>query len=418
MEDRNVKNKYVENKNIGVQGKDLKWFLIKNFLLIMVFIFISEELLNTAYRIWLAPFLENTLHISQLSVTAEGGSMMLLALQMLLFTAASFLPEVISRQVQAFISKSMGGLVRIDIASPMLEGVTHKGLIQLYYAAVIFIFLGLLVITLIPYVLSASWYYRVVSGKVNELIAAEKKQKEDYDRQRNLLLSDISHDIKTPITTICGYAGALNDGMVNDEDKKKEYLRSIYAKSMRVDELINLLLEYVQLDSSGFTLHKEKADLGEMLRENIALLYADFEEKNMTLEIDIPEQEFSYEMDKVQMGRAVVNILSNAVKYNGAGTKVAVSLRVRKSKVNSSDTNVTNGYIIRITDNGEPIDETLAEHIFEPFSRGDKARNTRGGSGLGLSISHKIVQMHGGELKLERECADGYVKAFVISLGK
>lgn len=408
----------MENKNIGVQGKDLKWFLIKNFLLIMVFIFISEELLNTIYRLVIAPFLENTLHISQLSVTAKSGSMMLLALQMLLFTAASFLPEVISRQVQTLISKSMGGLVRIDIVSPMLEGVTHKGLIQLYYAAVIFIFMGLLVITLIPYVLSAYWYYRTVSGKVNELIAAEKKQKEAYDRQRNLLLSDISHDIKTPITTICGYAGALNDGMVNDEDKKKEYLRSIYAKSMRVDELINLLLEYVQLDSSGFTLHKEKADLGEMLRENIALLYADFEEKDITLEIDIPEQEFPYEMDKVQMGRAVVNILSNAVKYNGAGTKVSVSLRVRKSKVNNSDTNVINDYTIRIADNGEPIDETLAEHIFEPFSRGDKARNSRGGSGLGLSISHKIVKMHGGELKLEQGSMDGYVKAFVISLGK
>ncbi len=81
--------------------------------------------------------------------------------------------------------------------------------------------------------------------------------------------------------------------------------------------------------------------------------------------------------------------------------------------------NVKDGlYQIRIADDGTVIDETLAEHIFEPFARGDKARNTRGGNGLGLSISYKIVQMHGGKLQLDRECEDGYVKAFLIILKK
>ena len=188
---------------------------------------------------------------------------------------------------------------------------------------------------------------------------------------------------------------------------------------MRMDELINLLLEYVQLDSSGFELHKEKADLGEMLRENIALMYSDFEENDIKLEIDIPEQEFPYEMDKVQMGRAVVNILTNAVKYNGKGTKLSISLCSDTnpgSSANDTDTTKDKIYQIRIADNGASIDETLAEHIFEPFSRGDRARNSSGGSGLGLSISSKIVQMHGGKLQLDRNCEDGYVKAFLISL--
>ena len=233
------------------------------------------------------------------------------------------------------------------------------------------------------------------------------------------MLSDIAHDIKTPITTICGYARALSDNVVSDEEKKQEYLQSIYTKSMRMDELINLLLEYVQLDSSGFELHKEKADLGEMLRENIALMYSDFEEKNMKLEIDIPEQKFPYEMDKVQMGRAVVNILANAVKYNGKGARLSVSICADMNPSGSDDnidTTKDNIYQIRIADDGASIDETLAEHIFEPFSRGDSARNTSGGSGLGLSISSKIVQMHGGKLQLERKCEDGYVKAFLISL--
>lgn len=411
----------MEVQYVGVRTKDLKWFLIKRFLCIMGFIFISEELLNMVYRLWIGPFLTSTLHIRQLSVTAGGGSVMLLALQMLLLSAATFLPKAVAGWVQAIIGKSMGGLLHVDIDSPILEGVTNRGMIQIYHAAVILIFLGLLFIALLPYMVSAYWYYRAVSKKVDELLLAEKEQKEVYDKQRNLMLSDIAHDIKTPITTIYGYARALSDNVVSDEEKKKEYLQSIYTKSMRMDELINLLLEYVQLDSSGFELHKEKADLGEMLRENIALMYSDFEENNMKLEIDIPEQEFPYEMDKVQMGRAVVNILTNAVKYNGKGTSLSISLCSDTNPRGSADgmgTAKDNIYQIRIADDGAAIDETLAEHIFEPFSRGDSARNTGGGSGLGLSISAKIVQMHDGILQLDRECDDGYIKAFLISLKK
>lgn len=122
----------------------------------------------------------------------------------------------------------------------------------------------------------------------------------------------------------------------------------------------------------------------------------------MELDIDIPEQEFPYEMDRVQIGRAIGNILTNAVRYNEKGTRIRISLQ--------------EGFQIRIADNGIPIEDELAEHIFEPFTRGDKTRSTGGGSGLGLSISAKIIQMHGGELCLERECRDGMEKAFVITL--
>ena len=409
----------MEVQNAKVRTKDLKWFLIKRFLLIMMFIFISEELLNMAYRLWLGTFLVETLHIRQLSVTTGDGSVMLLALQMLLLSVATFLPKAIGGWVQTLIGKSMGGLLHVDIDSPVLESITNRGMIKLYYAAVIIIFLGLLFLTLLPYLVSAYWYYRAISKKVHELLLAEKAQREAYDKQRNLMLSDIAHDIKTPITTICGYSRALSDNVVSDEEKRQEYLQSIYTKSMRMDELINLLLEYVQLDSSGFELHKEKADMGEMLRENIALMYSDFEENDIKLEIDIPEQEFPYEMDKVQMGRAVVNILTNAVKYNGKGTKLSISLCSDTnpgSSADDTDTTKDKIYQIRIADNGASIDEALAEHIFEPFSRGDRARNSSGGSGLGLSISSKIVQMHGGKLQLDRSCEDGYVKAFLISL--
>jgi len=391
----------MEAKNGRTGAKSLKWFLLQRFLLIMMFIYVSEELLSMVYRLAVAPFLVETMHI-QFSVTASDGSIILIMLQMILLSAAALLPDRMAAWVQASIGQKMENGLRVDITSPILAGVTDSRLIELYQVAVIFIFLILLAVTLLPYLISAYWYYRAVSGKMKELLAEEKERKDAYDRQRNLLLSDIAHDIRTPLTTVCGYARALVDDMVMQEEKKKEYLRAIYAKSLRMDDLIALLFEYVKMDSDGFSLHKEKADLGELLRENIALLYADFEENGIELEIGIPERAFPCEIDKVQMGRAITNILTNAVRYNEKGTKVCVSLN--------------EAYQLCIADNGTPIEDELAGHIFEPFTRGDEARSTSGGSGLGLSISERIVRMHGGELRLERQCPDGMVKAFVISL--
>ncbi|MCH5249138.1 MAG: HAMP domain-containing histidine kinase [Lachnospiraceae bacterium] len=383
--------------------QSLKWFLIRRFVIIMLFIFICEELLSMAYRVWIAPLLVDTMHVEILTVTTDDGNLMLLTLKILFLAGVALLPENISRVIQAMTGINLETGMRINITSSLLDGVSPM-IARLYQFAVIIIFALLLIITLLPYIISAYWYYKTVSGKVGELLQAQEEQQEEYDRQRNLLLSDIAHDIKTPITTVSGYARALADGVVPDEEKRKEYLNAIYAKSIRVDELINLLFEYVRLDSSGFKLNKEPVDPGELLRENIALLYSDFEEKGMQLEIDIPEKEVIFELDKIQFSRVIANILTNSVKYNGANTKVRIKL------------NIEPHIQIIIADNGIPIDDELAMHIFEPFSRGDKSRSSRGGSGLGLSIAHKIVHMHGGKLELKRDCGDGYTKAFVITL--
>lgn len=404
-----------EKKHIQGAGS-LKWFLIQRFLVIMLFIFVSEELLNVGYRLRIAPFLEETLHIRQLSVVTQDGSMLLLMLKMFFLSAVSFLPGGIAVWLRNLIGRNMDSMFRLDIISPALEGVTDQRMLDIYQLGIVFIFFGLFLITLLPYFLAGCWYYKTVTGKVKELLEEEKRQKEAYDRQRNLLLSDIAHDIKTPLTTVCGYARALVDDVVEEEEKKKEYLQAVYAKSMRMDELITLLFEYVKLDSDGFTLHREEADLGETLRENVALLYADFEENGMELEVEIPEEPFPCDLDKVQMGRALTNILSNAVKYNEKGTKVRVGL----AEVPDSQAGMpfNRQYRICIEDNGDPIDEQFAEHIFEPFARGDEARSTRGGSGLGLSISSKIIQMHGGRLSLQNQCGEGFVKGFQIILTK
>ncbi|MBQ6807408.1 MAG: HAMP domain-containing histidine kinase [Lachnospiraceae bacterium] len=389
-------------KKTATGTQSLRWFMIQWFLVIMLFVFISEELIGMFYRGWMASFLADVMYVNEVSVTTKEGSILLIVLQQIFMSVIEILPEQVAMWVRHTIGSSVESGVQVSINSSVLDNISNKSMNQTYQFAVVIIYLGLLVVTLLPYAIAAFWYYKIISKKVKELMEEEKRRKEEYDRQRNLLLSDIAHDIKTPITTVCGYARALSDHVVRDEQKREEYLQAIYAKSLRMSDLITLLFEYVKLDSSGFELHKERSDIGELLRENVALLYSDFEEKGIELAVDIPEKKFPFEMDKIQMGRAIGNIMTNMVKYNDKGNKVSVSL--------------SDSYRIRIADNGVPIEDELAEHIFEPFARGDEARSTKGGTGLGLSIASKIVEMHGGVLKLERNCKDGYVKAFHIVL--
>lgn len=385
----------MEGGNVAGEKKSLKWFLISRFLVTMLFIFISEQLIGIFYSSIILPGMSLMLESQQISVTASGKPVLLL-IQMLLYFLASFLPGGFGIYVQHFISSQMENSLRIAVGSPLFTGRWGIALRLLIIA----LFLVLLFVSILPYLVGAFYYCRIVTNKVNELMEEEKEQQLAYDRRRNLLLSDIAHDIKTPITTLCSYSKALSDDVVQGK-KKQEYLDAIYSKSMRMSELITLLFEYVKMDSSGFKLHREEWDLGEILRESIAPLYSDFEDKKMELLVEIPETPMPYKVDKIQMARAVTNLLTNAVRYGREGGKALVRL---------------DEYTITVADDGMEIEKEFAEHIFEPFTRADKARSTKGGSGLGLSIASKIVEMHGGKLKLNCEYGHGYTKAFQIML--
>lgn len=385
----------MEEGNRAEDKKSLKWFLIKRFLVVMLFILVSEELIERLYDRVVIPWFAFVLKSQNISVTSSGSPIASI-LQVLLYILASFLPDAMAAYVQHIIIGHTDAVLQIAVEAPTV-GEQWRILLRV---VIIVAFLILIFVSLLPYLLGAFYYYRTVTKKVNELMEAEKAQQLAYDRQRNLLLSDIAHDIKTPITTLCSYSKALADDVVQGE-KRREYLDAIYNKSMRMSELITLLFEYVKMDSSGFELHREECDLGEILRECAAVLYTDFEDRRIELQVEIPEKPVSVNVDKVQMSRAITNLLTNAVRYGREGGRTLVRLEK---------------YTITVADDGMEIDSEFAKHIFEPFTRADQARSTKGGSGLGLSIAAKIVEMHGGELKLNRSCGQDYTKAFQIVL--
>lgn len=266
------------------------------------------------------------------------------------------------------------------------------------------IFIAGIVIMIIPIIVASLMFSKTLMDEVHRMEQEAEEMRKVYEKKRNLMLSDIAHDLRTPITTIAGYSKALNDDMIVSEEKKREYLRAIENKSARMNDLINLLFEYVRLDSANYGLRRDVIDLPELLRTIAASLYSDVEEKGMEFEISIPEEVHMVSLDRVQFSRVIVNLINNAIKHNEAGTTISLEMKRNKK-----------GVEIAVSDDGGLIPEFLAGQIFEPFAMGDASRTAQSGSGLGLSIAKKIIEMHGWKLELKQYYEDNR-KSFVIEI--
>ncbi|WP_180953744.1 sensor histidine kinase [Bacillus sp. T33-2] len=253
---------------------------------------------------------------------------------------------------------------------------------------------------------TAEYEYEKIRNAFNYMAAALEKterEKEQVEESKKRMLVDISHDLKTPMTTIQGYSKALYEGLIDDEKQVKKYLKFIHDKSIRVSTLIDDLFTLSKLDNPEFPMVQEECDIGEFVREIIAEHYEQFEEKEMRLSIDIPKRKIIYKVDKKLLYRAITNILGNAVKYNPKHTNVYIKVRKLPDSIQ-----------IEILDNGIGIPGEIATNLFEPFFRGDKSRNEDGGSGLGLAITKRIVELHKGTLALDTNPERGKTK-FVLT---
>ena len=334
------------------------------------------------------------------------------AVLMLLILGAlnAMFPSPLHEMVQAALEQMQKNFMHTVSA-----GKTNFSFYELNRGQAILLFLVAFVVVLViltPYVSGAVCFAKITIKEFRQIQREREEEQKEFDRKRNLMLSDIAHDLRTPMTTVNGYAKALADGMVVEPEKQLEYLQAIQNKSARMNDLIHLLFEYVKLDSEGFSLDRKETDLSELLRENAALIYADFEDAGMEFEIDIPEEVVSVSVDSIQFSRVITNLLNNAMKHNESGTHIKIGM-YRK-----------NGYIyILVADSGRRIPGELAEHLFEPFTKGDVSRKSGSGSGLGLSIAKKIIEMHGFQMDFIQQLDEkkipqiaGYTKEFVIQI--
>lgn len=237
---------------------------------------------------------------------------------------------------------------------------------------------------------------------------ADRKIKDETNRQieeKNHLYANISHDLKTPMTSILGFASALKHGELSEEEKENA-IDIIYTKSKRTDELMNQLFSYSKLQSNLYEFSLEKEDICAIVRALLAEAYQEFEKKNIELEIDIPDSPIYCMLDKINFKRAINNLIENEYKHNKADIQVFISVRELENVVQ-----------VIVADTGDEIDKAISENIFQPFICGDDSRNSSGGSGLGLAISRKVIDKHNGKLRLATDIS-GYTKGFIVELSR
>ncbi|MDP4098123.1 HAMP domain-containing histidine kinase [Paenibacillus sp. P96] len=248
--------------------------------------------------------------------------------------------------------------------------------------------------------------WREVLFAVNEFIDRLEKMQMSARRSeaaRKRLLSSISHDIRTPLTSIIGYVDAIQDGVGTTEEEKQKYLRILSDKSNALKSLINDLFTMAKLDADELVLTKKEIDLTEVLREVLIEQLPAANENSLELEIRIPEEPCLIYADAFSLMRIFGNIMKNALQYGGQGGIMGVELSVK------------NGfYEVMIWDRGQGMTGVELKHIFERSWRGDRARSMHsGGSGLGLTIAKALTEKNGGTI--HASSLPGERTVFVVS---
>lgn len=228
-----------------------------------------------------------------------------------------------------------------------------------------------------------------------------------YDDNRKALLSSISHDLKTPITSIKGYVEGILDGVANTSEKLESYLKTIYSKAEYMDGMIDDLLLYSRLDLKQLPFNFEKTDIVEYFNDCICETEGELARANIkiSLAINLRDSRFVM-MDRERMRRVIMNIIDNSRKYmNKEQGQITIGLRETNSSI-----------IIEIRDNGRGISSEDVNKIFDRFYRSDLARSGTKGSGLGLAIAKEIVEGHGGRIWAVSHGEEG--TSILISLKK
>ncbi len=233
---------------------------------------------------------------------------------------------------------------------------------------------------------------------------AEEKLRNDKESKE--LISNISHDLKTPITAIKGYVEGLMDGVADTPEKQKKYIRTIYTKANEMDLLINELTLYSKIDTNRIPYNFAPLSVNEYFSDCAEDLQMELEAKNVEFGyFNYVDEENKIIADPEQLKRVINNIVSNSLKYMEREHGL-INLRIK---------DVGDFIQVELEDNGKGIAAKDLPNIFDRFYRTDASRNSsKGGSGIGLSIVKKIVEDHGGKIWATSRQGTGTVMYFVI----
>lgn len=226
--------------------------------------------------------------------------------------------------------------------------------------------------------------------EMRKRLKQSNEEKLAFDKENRELISNISHDLKTPITAVKGYVEGIMDGVADTPEKMNRYIRTIYNKANEMDRLINELTFYSKIDTNRIPYTFNKIHVKDYFEDCIDDLSVELESSGVSLTyFDYLEEDAIVIADAEQLKRVINNIISNSLKYMNKPRGV-INIRLR---------DVGDFIQIEIEDNGKGIAQKDLANIFDRFYRTDASRNSsKGGSGIGLSIVKKIMEDHGGQV--------------------
>lgn len=243
------------------------------------------------------------------------------------------------------------------------------------------------------------------SEKLKEKERAALDIERNAERQKNELITNVAHDLRTPLTTIVGYLELIKDDSALSKEDVHKYSGIAYEKSIRLQEMMDDLFEFTKLDNADIKLNKSMINLSGLIMQMTDEFYPSFKDCNITPIVDLPEENIYVQGDGQLLARVFDNLISNALKYGYHNTDL-------KIEVSGDEKYAT----VKVINHGDTIASEDIPLLFNKFYRTDSSRNSKtGGTGLGLAITKNIVDLHHGNISVT---SDDQITTFIVKFNR
>ena len=241
-----------------------------------------------------------------------------------------------------------------------------------------------------------------VNALVDTITQAMQEERAS-EKSKDELITNVSHDLRTPLTSIIGYLGLIEDHQYQSEEDIVKYSHIAYDKAKQMKNLVEDLFEYTKVQQHGAPVNLMTVDLGQLLEQVGASFELEADKKGMAINVSCEPTPLSITADPEKLGRLFSNLVANALKYGYGASYIHLTAKQLGEKV-----------VITVADDGEKIPAESVKHLFERFYRVESSRNkATGGTGLGLAIVQSIVELHHGSVTAR---SDDQETAFVVTL--